>query len=285
MREITIQTEKDTFEPGDEVRGHVLVSTDSNFTCNRIMMKIRGKEYTHYQAGKVHVSDTHELLHEDIIICEGGDVYSGNTPFEFEFTLPTEIPPVHVGFHGAIDYSIEAVVEIDRALDPKSKIELAIKSRPPPYIPEPISESEPIGKQVEHLQVEIPTDILRPNKGLQVRFLVKERPRIKGVRIDILRREDIVCKGSKLDSKIVISEKHIPITFNDFDKWIEETILLNWSSLNPFKGKLIKISPVLKVVMEVGLALDPFVEFPLRLSGEEKSHDELFDSSDLDLGW
>jgi hypothetical protein len=285
MREITIHTEKDWFVPGDEVTGHVEVSTDSNFTCNKIIMKVRGKEYTHYQAGKVHVSDSRELLHEDIIICEGGDIYSDDTRFDFEFNLPKESPPTHLGFHGAITYTIEAVVEIDRALDPKSKIEFTVKPRQRPYIPEQIPEPAPIRKQVEHLQVEIPTDILRPNKGLQVRFLVKERSRIKGVRLDILRREDIVCKGNKLNSKVVISEKHIPLSFNEFDQWIEKTILLNWTSMNPFESKLIKTSLVLKVVMEVGLAIDPFVEFPLQLSGEEKSKDDLFDSSNLDFEW
>lgn len=285
MREVTISTEKDRFLPGDLVSGQVLIRTDKDFTCNRIVLKVRGKEYTHYQAGKVHVNETHELLSKDIPICDGGEFYSGDVRFEFEFKLPEKIPPVHVGLHGEIDYTVQAVVEIDRALDPKSKIELNVKLPPPKYIPEPVPESMPIRKETEYLQAEIPTNIIRHKKGFAVRFLVNERPRVKGIRLDILRKEDVVCRSRKLDSKVVISEKHIPITSNDFERWIEETIQYDWSTVIPFESKLINTSLVLKVVLEVGLSLDPFIEFPLQLSGEKPKEGISDDFTDIDLGW
>ncbi|MFW9975976.1 MAG: hypothetical protein ACFFDQ_11960, partial [Candidatus Thorarchaeota archaeon] len=176
-------------------------------------------------------------------------------------------------------------VEIDRALDPKSKIELNVKTPLPQYIPEPISETLPIKRETENLQAEIQTDILRPKRGFEIRFLVKERSRVKGVRLDILRREDVICKGTKLDSKIVINEKHVPITSNDFDHWLEETIHHDWSTVIPFESRLIKTSLVLKVVMEVGLSLDPFIEFPLRLSGEKPKEELTDDHTDFNLDW
>jgi len=284
MRDVSIYIEKNQFWPGDEVSGHVVVSTDSSFTCNRIILKLRGKEYTHYQAGKVHVSETHQILEDDIIIWEGGNIQSGDTKFEFEFTLPEDIPPTHGGYFGQIDYSIEAVIEVDRSLDPKSKMELNVFTRAPSFIPEPLDRL-PIRKEEEHLHAEIPTDILRPNKGLEVRFRVKERSRIKGVRLDIVKHDDIICQGRNLDGDTGISEKRIPITFRDFDRWIEETIVEDWSNMSPFEGKLIKSSLMLKVVLEVGLSFDPSIEFPLRLSGEGEKEDDLFDSIELDLGW
>ncbi|KXH73523.1 MAG: hypothetical protein AM326_10610 [Candidatus Thorarchaeota archaeon SMTZ-45] len=285
MREVTIHTEKDNFVPGDLVSGHVMIATDKDFSCNRIILKVRGKEYTHYQAGKVHISETHEFLHKDISICEGGEFYSGNTRFEFEFKLPENIPPVHIGFRGKIDYTIEAVIEIDRALDPKSKIQLNVKSKLPQYIPEPVPEPLPIGKETDNLQVEIPTNILRPKRGFEIRYLVMERSRIKGLRIEILRREDIICKGNKLDSKIGITEKRIPLTSNDYGRWIDETIHFDWLTMIPFAGKLIKTSLLLKVVLEVGLSIDPFVEFPLQTSGEKLRDDLRIDSTDMEFEW
>ncbi len=284
MRKVSIYTEKDEFLPGEEVSGHVVVSTDESFTCNRVILKLRGKEYTHYQAGKVHVSETHDILKEDITIMEGKDIHSGDTRIEFSFKLPEEIPPVHEGFYGTIDYTVEAVVEVDRAMDPKSKINIIVYGVTPPHIPEPLDRL-PLREDKEHLQAEIPTDILRPNKGLVVRFLVKERSRIKGVRIDIVKREDIVCQGRNLDSTSAVSEKRVPITFNEFDRWVEESIHEDWKSMVPFEGKLIKSTLVLKVVLEVGLALDPYIEFPLQLSGEGEKEDDLFDSIEMDLGW
>ncbi|MGD9397214.1 MAG: sporulation protein [Candidatus Thorarchaeota archaeon] len=284
MRDVMIYTEKSQFWPGDEVSGHVVVSTDETFTCNRIILKLRGKEYTHYQAGKVHVSETHQILEDDLTIWEGGNIHSGDTKFEFNFRLPEEIPPTHSGYFGQIDYSIEAVVELDRALDPKSKVDLNVFARVTSYIPEPLDRL-PIREEEEHLHAEIPTDILRPNKGLEVRFLVKERSRIKGVRLDIVKHDDVVCQGRTLDSNTGVSEKRIPITYRDFDRWIEETIHEDWSSMGPFEGRLIKSSLMLKVVLEVGLSFDPCIEFPLRLSGEKEKEDEVFDSIELDLGW
>ncbi|MHA1963712.1 MAG: sporulation protein [Candidatus Thorarchaeota archaeon] len=284
MRKVSIYTEKDQFRPGDEVSGHVVVSTDETFSCNRIILKLRGKEYTHYQAGKIHVAETHDLLDDDITLWEGGDIHSGDMRIEFSFKLPEELPSTHDGFFGEVNYAVEAVVEVDRAKDPKSKLKLIVYGRAPPYIPEPLDQL-PLREEREHLQAEIPTDILRPNKGLVVRFLVKKRSRIKGVRLDIMKREDVVCQGRNLDSNRGFSEKRIPISFNKVDRWIEETIHEDWSSMVPFEGKLIKSSLVLKVVLEVGLSLDPFVEFPLRLSGEGEKEDDLFESIEIDLGW
>jgi hypothetical protein len=284
MREVSIYTEREQFNPGDEVSGHVVVSTDETFTCNRIILKLRGKEYTHYQAGKIHVSENHDLLDDDITIMEGGDIHSGDTRIEFSFKLPDELPSTHDGFYGEVNYSVEAVVEVDRSRDPKSKLILLVYGLSPPYIPEPLDRL-PLMEEKEYLQAEIPTDILRPNKGLEVRFLVKERSRIKGVRIDIVKREDVVCQGRNLNSSSGISEKHIPLTFNDFNRWKEETILEDWSSMVPFEGKLIKSSLYLKVVLEVGLSLDPFIEFPLQLSGEGEKEEDIFEATEMDFGW
>ena len=284
MRQVSIYSEKDQFRPGDEVSGHVVVSTDKYFTCNRIILKLRAKEYTHFQAGKIHVSESHDILNDDITIWEGGDIQSGETRIEFSFNLPEEIPSTHDGFYGEINYYVEVVVEVDRANDPKSKMKFTVYGRTPRYIPEPMDRL-PIGEEKEYLQAEIPTDILRPNKGLVVKFHVKERSRIKGVRLDIVKREDIVCQGRDLDSTTGISEKHIPITYNEFDQWIEETIHEDWSSMVPFEGKLIRTSLFLKVVLEVGLAFDPFIEFPLQLSGEGEKEEDLFDTIEMDFGW
>jgi hypothetical protein len=284
MRDVMVYTEREKFYSGDEVSGHVVVTTDSSFTCNRIILKLRGKEYTHYQAGKVHVTETHSLLEEDITIWEGGDIHSGDTRFEFCFRLPEKIPPVHKGFYCTIDYSVEAVVEVDRAMDPKSKIQLNVLSGTPPFIPEPLDRL-PLRDEKDHLQAEIPTDIVRPKKGLVVRFLVKERSRVKGVRLDIVRREDSTCQGRELNSKHGLSEKRIPITFNNFGRWMEETIHEDWMMEIPFEGKLIKSSLHLKVVLEIGLSMDPEIWFPLYLSGEGEKEDDLFEAIEMDLGW
>lgn len=279
-----VYLEKNEFFSGEEVVGQVVVKTDSTFSCNRVILKIEGKEYTHYQAGKVHVSDTQPLMGEELTIWEGGDINSGDTKFEFQFKLSEGLPPVYEGIYGTIDYSIEAVVEVDRALDPKQKIPLVVKNRPPEFIPEQLDQL-PIRKEDEHIQAEIPTDIVRPRKEFVVRFLVKERSRIKGVRLDIIRQEDAICQRRELDSRKELNQKRIPISYNEYGTWIEETILEDWLTHIPFEGKLIKTSLFLKVVLEIGLAMDPEIWFPLRLSGEKGKDDDLFDVIEMDLDW
>ena len=285
MRQLAIFTEKEHYVPGETVKGHIVISTTKDFNCNRIVLEARGKEYTHYQAGKVHVSETNVLLTEDITVYDGGVIYSGDTEFDFEFGLPENVPPAHSGFHGTIQYSIQAVAEVDRSIDPKSKIGLEVISQPPRYIPEPELASQPIRREEGQLLVEVPTDFLRAKQGFQVRILVRDRSRVKGVRIEIHRQEDVVCKGHKLESKILITEKRIPITVSDFDRWIDEIIEFDWRAVTPFIAKLIKTSFILKVVMEVGLAIDTSVEIPLQVSGEKTEDEADSDSVDLDIGW
>ena len=210
MREVTLYTEKSEFIPGEEISGHVVVTTDKSFTCNRVTLKLTGLEYTHYQAGKVHVSETHDVLGEELILWEGGNIHSGDTRFEFRYTLPEGIPPSHNGLFGEISYSAEAVVEVDRARDPKSKIDLNILAPQPPHIPEPLDQ-EPIREEREHIIGELPTNIIRPPKGLVVRFLVRERSRIKGVRLDIVKHEEVMCQGRNLDSMSETNQRHICI--------------------------------------------------------------------------
>ena len=283
MRDVTIHLEKKEFFAGDEVAGHIVVTTDSAFSCNRIILKIEGKEYTHYQAGKVHVSDTHKLLDDILTIWEGGDIQSGDSTFEFSFQLPEELSPVYDGLYGSIDYSIEAVVEVDRALDPKVKVPLDVKVRPPEFIPDSMGQS--MSEEKEHISAEIPTDIVRPGKGLTVKYIVKERSRVKGIRIDTVRLEEATCQGRELTSKTELNEHRFPVSFNSFDRWFEESILEDWMVHAPFEGKLIKSSLHIKVVLEIGLSLDPEIWFPLRLSGEGKEEEDLFDAFEMDLGW
>ena len=285
MREISIFTEKEHYAPGESADGHILIRTDKEFNCNRIVLQAQGKEYTHYQAGKAHVSETHIVLNEETEVYHGGVVYPGDTKFDFEFGLPENIPPVHSGFHGTIQYSIQAVVEVDRSIDPKSKIDLNVTSQAPLYIQEQELASKPIRREEKHLLVEVPTDILRPKRGFQVRILVRERSRVKGIRIEVHRQEDVLCRGHHLESRIVITQKPIPITFSDFDRWIDETIEFDWSAVTPFAAKLIKTSLVLKVVMEVGLAIDPSVEIPLQVSGAKAQEGVPSDSIDIGPEW
>ena len=50
-------------------------------------------------------------------------------------------------------------------------------------------------------------------------------------------------------------------------------------------AKLIKTSLVLKVIMEVGLAIDPSLEIPLKVSGKKTKEEADSDSIEMDLEW
>ena len=84
MREISIFTEKEHYAPGESVDGHILIRTDKEFNCNRIVLQAQGKEYTHYQAGKAHVSETHIVLSHQ---CIAVSMALFNTVFKLSWKL------------------------------------------------------------------------------------------------------------------------------------------------------------------------------------------------------
>ena len=285
MRFVNIKfTEREAL-PGGTISGVVVIDTDKAFDCNRVVLKIKGKERTELGSGDSRVTDEASLVNRKITLCEAQEVPCGRSEFPFKFTLEEGLPPTYSGYCGWIEYNVEAVVEMDWTLDPKMTRRFRVLPIHPEYIPE-VDGYNPVNKDADKLHVELQSDVLRIKKGIPVRFMVEEHSRINGVRLEVRRKESVKCGYRRNTHDVTLKRKFVPFSPDDFHRWQEEIVGEGWRRV-PFKSKLIATTYFLKIVLEMRLALDPFVNIPVRISGEKPDEDvdDIFDSIAFDLGF
>ncbi|NHI88317.1 MAG: hypothetical protein EAX87_02270 [Candidatus Thorarchaeota archaeon] len=285
MRFVDIKFSEREARPGGIISGVVVINTDKAFECNRVVLKIKGKERTELGGGEYSITDEVVLVKGRIVLCEAQEVSSGRSEFPFKFRLEEGLPPTYSGYCGWIEYSVEAVVEMDWTLDPKMTRRFRVLPIQPEYIPE-VDGYSPINKDKDKLHIELQSDILRINKGILVRFMVEEHSRINGVRFEVRRKEFVKCRNSKDTHDVTLKRKFVPFSPDDFHEWQEEIVGEGWRRV-PFKSKLIATTYFLKVVLEMRWEIDPFVNIPVRISGEKPDEDvdDIFDSIAYDLGF
>ncbi len=285
MRFVDIKFSQRNARPGDSISGVVVVETDKTFECNRVILRVKGKERTEVGSGDSKITDERGHLSGKITLSEAKEIPFGKTEFPFKFKLKEGLPPTYSGYNGWVEYSVEAVVEMDWTIDPKMKRRFRVIPIQPAYLPE-IDGYNPLNKDVGSLHVELLSDVLRLRKGIPVRFMVEEHSRVNGVRIEIRRREYARCRSSKRTHDVTVATEFIPLSTNDFNRWKDALVGANWRRV-PFKSKLLRTAYLLRVVLEMRWELDPFVTFRLKVSGEktEEEIEDIFDAIAIDLGF
>ncbi|MFX1605618.1 MAG: sporulation protein [Promethearchaeota archaeon] len=285
MRSVDIKFSQRNAQPGGTISGVVVVETDKIFECNRVILKIKGKERTEMGSGDSRIVDEHYHVRGKIELCEATEIPYGKSEFPFKFKLDEDLPPTYSGYYGWVEYSVEAVVEMDWTLDPKITRRFRVLPSPMPYIPEKDG-YDPKNKDNEILHVELLDDVLRMKEGIRVRFMVEEHSHVNGVRLEIRRRETANCQRTERTHDVTITKKFTPISFRDFDRWKEEIVGKGWRRV-PFQSKLIETYYFLKVVLEMKWTFDPFVRYRLKISGEKPEEEtmDIFDDFAFDLGF
>lgn len=283
MRNISINLQNNRILPGQILEGIVTIKTEKSFDCNRVVMKIRGKEHTEFGAGEDRVSDDKTILGKVFRIREGGTIPEGTTRIPFSFQLPKRLPPTYKGDHGYIEYDAEAVVEVDWAIDPKDKTLFKVLQNRPQIVDD-TNQLEPSTLSDNELQIELEEDVLRLSSGIKVRFRVKERSRVRGVRCEIIRHEAALCCGRDLDHDTTMVRKFYEIGYNDFDRWLEMDIGENWRYHLPLESMLFTVTYYLKVTLDIGLDFDPSIKYPIKFSDDVPEKDVL-DEIAIDLGF
>ena len=265
MRSVDIVFDNKRVLPGETLTGNVVVKTDSEFECNRIVLKIVSKERTSVGSGEDSHSDEKTLVSRVFRISEGGIIQEGTTSFPFSYTVPRGIAPTFKGYYGHIEHTVEGVVEVDWAIDPKMKCEYQVIQHRPPYLPK-ITDTKAISKDNNGLHVQLDEDCIRMDSGITVRFKVDDRKRMQGVRFEIRKREDAKCGWSNANNSSTIRRKYYELNPDDWGRWKEIQIGENWRYHIPFRSLLFNISYHLKITLEVGWGLDPEITIPLKLS-------------------
>jgi len=285
MRFVDIKFSKRNAIPGGTISGVVVVETDRLFECNRVVLRIKGRERTEMGSGDTKITD--EFIHAsgEMFISEATAIRPGKTEFPFAFQLNDDIPPTFSGYYGWIEYSVEAIVEVDWGFDPKMTRRFRVLPYHPEYIPE-VEGYNPKSMKTNVLHVELPSDILRMREGIHINFMVEDHSRVTGVRFEIRRRESAKCRHNKGNNDETMTRKFVPLTPYDFGKWKEVVMGKDWRRV-PFKSRFIKTEYFLKVILEMRWEIDPFVTYALRISGErpEEEEEDIFDVLAMDLGY
>lgn len=285
MRFVDIKFSQRNAQPGDSISGVVVVETDKTFECNRVILKVKGKERIKMGSGDSEITDEYSHLQGKIILCEATEIPFGKSEFPFKFKLNAELPPTYSGYYGWVEYTVEAVVEMDWTIDPKMTRRFRVLPIQPAYLPGSDGYN-PMNKDTDELHVELQSDVLRMKQGIPVRFMVDEHSRVKGVRLEIRRKEYAKCRRRKRNHSVTIATKIIPLSTRDFHRWKEEVLGKNWRRV-PIQSKLLRTEYFLKVVLEMKWELDPFVTFQLKISGEnpEEEVEDIFEAIAIDLGF
>ncbi|MBN2230538.1 MAG: sporulation protein [Candidatus Thorarchaeota archaeon] len=283
MREVQIVYENKRVLPGETLIGKVYVKTDNLLECNKVVLKVKGREHTEYSSGDTKSTDERYHISRVFKIGERGIIGIGVTEFPFSVQIPRGIPPSYQGYNGTIEYTTEAVVEMNWTIDPKCKKEFRVIQERPPIIKHNL-DSRHFKKTCGALQVEIDDDFLGMQSGLDVRFKVSDRSRVKGVSFEIVQQEKCKCDWHDLNHKSIIVGKYCPFSDNDLERWKELSIGEQWMHHLPFRGELIHVSYYLKVALDISLGFDPEIIAPLKFADEE-SIDDSFDKVEDNLDW
>jgi len=282
LRSVSIFLDENSIFPGERLVGQVTIRTNKSFECNRVVLKVVGKEKTVHGSGEYQITQEKYHISRVFRILEGGIVPEGVTRLPLSFTLPRGIPPSYKGFNGSIEYTIESVVEVNWALDPRIKESFNVLQERPPKIPEN-TDIRPLTDASGSLYVHLDSNILRKKRGINVRFRVSERSRVRGVQLEIRRREEAKCYQHSMKQDTIIDDRYCPLTIDDFDIWKEIRLGEGWSHGISFYGDLISVSYHVKVCLDVALGFDPEIIIPLRIS-DEASFDDMLDAIENDLG-
>jgi len=288
LRSVDIALENRRVLPGDTLAGKVIIRTDKAFDCNRVVLKLRSRERTTCGSGEHRHVEEKSVLSKVFRISEGRTIPEGNMEIPFSYKLPRGLPPSYEGWSGNITHSIEAVVEVDWALDPKFKREYRVIQERPPHI-QFVTDTRSLSKENAELHVRLDDNVLRLDKGILVRFQIDQGKRMNAIRLDIKKSEKYKCGWSDKSHDSTVSVKYIELNEDDWGRWKELIIGENWKHHLPFTSYLYQVSYYLQVTLEIGWDFDRSVIFPLRFSDgapekPKEPEDNLFGEIAKDLG-
>jgi len=282
MRKIEIQLENETFNPGEKVEGHAIITCDNDFQCERIYISLKGIELARVviHAGKVTIvhEEKREHIERRIELGENLAIPIGESRYDFSFTLPPDIPGSYVGSYGSIKFTLNAKAEISWARDLKSDVDLFVPFKLGLQT-EPISNPKSGTIEIDGkplLKIHIDEDHISLGNHATFRFSVDRVAKIRGVRAEIIREEHVAPKGHKMNTKRTLEEEYFPDEEITRESWIESSLQTNSRWTPTFTSDLIECRYLLKITLDIPRHLDSAIEIPIFLVQSE-IHKSSFD--------
>jgi hypothetical protein len=272
MRRIDIQLNNQSPTAGDVVDGHVLVTSDKEFKCERLFVILRGREMVrvivHVGNTAVVFQDKREHIDYRLDLGEKLTIRKGESRYDFSFTLPSHIPGSYKGKHASIEYTIEAKAEISRARDLKSKQDINMEFKSGLDVESvPGTKSDSIENEgITLVKADTTRDRFKLGNNVTFRFYVDREAKMKGIRAEIIGMEHVEPEGNKTDSKKTLAENYYPDDEIRRDSWTEGTLPTDVSWVESFTTDIIKHTHILKVTIDVARRRDKDIEIPIVLT-------------------
>jgi hypothetical protein len=279
MRNVRVELKSDVVRPGEMLEGNVIVECDEYFTCNRLSLRITGTEKTEMMFGDNRYYDSYTHISEHIVLQEQPTYRQGRELVPFSYRIPEGVPRTLRGHDARIEYKAKAIIELDWRLDPSHTQEFIVQTQPI-YLP-PDPDVTPVLNEENGLVVQLPTGVLRQDKGLDVRIKI-ERDRVDQAVIALKERLSYTCRSHETSFMSTILTATRDIDLMDLGRWIDCTLGAGMEEHTPVNGRLIAVDYLVEVKLGVKWSLDPYIRIPVRVSAPPPRRD--VDQTRLDFG-
>ncbi len=278
MREVEILLDKEYYVPGDEINGKLRVITDKEFECNRIVVSLVGLVRASITTSGGKHSHTYRerrgIVADEIVLSGPTRLSPGETDYEFQFTLPPEALGTFHGYRADVEYHIHGVVEIPWALDPKETKEVLVAPTVKRLMPQRVVRTITLNDRTE-IAIELPFDILTPERPLIARYTVWGDPKIRGLRFEIMRVIRRLVRGREREMPFVLFKGEVPRENLSYGASGEIQLEYDASEAFEFHTDILEVGYMLKVTADIPWRPDKLVMIPLRV-GRFATEDPFF---------
>ncbi|MHA1769979.1 MAG: hypothetical protein ACTSYL_10400 [Candidatus Thorarchaeota archaeon] len=268
MRKVEIILDKLTYLPGETISGTLSVVTDKNFNANCVLVSLNGEAFAEVSEGtgddETIYSERQTVIDQTIRLKEKGMISEGVTKFPLEFQLPDRLPGSYDGTNGMISYSINGKVEVSWRLDPRAT--QVIKIMQPIQRLAPYSyESRITFDEENEIIVHVASDLLTPGEAVVARYKVNGRPKIRGLRFDIIFRETVRPQGKEETCSRTMSTGFFALEDIPPEIWMQAEAKTETSWPTTPQSQLIQGQYFVEVTADIPLKFDKTASIPLRI--------------------
>lgn len=287
LRNIKIYPERLEYNTGETIRGFVEILSDSDFDFTEMYVEFVCKEHTYFTQGsgddEESFSESYYHHTERMTILPAGRFQDQGIRVPFAFSIPQNLPTSYDGSSGWIEHTLEAKIGLKWRLDPKDSIKIIISGQPTHTVAEPVRQSL-VDEETSLLDVEIEKNEVYLGEDISINYRVDEILDIRGIRFDLRVRELAVAEGEyesseKCLSSVYIDEREIPRR-----SWSSVIIPTDSSMLASYRGPLITLTVLLKIILDRPWRLDKDLQIEMWTVRTRNAHDtrtterdELFD--------
>ncbi|MEM2141937.1 MAG: sporulation protein [Candidatus Thorarchaeota archaeon] len=276
MRRAKIIVDKESYSPGEIVRGDVLIECDKPFTVDRVSITLVCTESATVIVGNGKNSrrctNSRNLVELSQDLMGPGRIESGETCLPFELKIPPDCPGLFSESRCSVEHWLRARLVIPRAIDSEAALRLAV-----PWELPHLSSSEismPILEDgAEVMTVHLESDVIAPSSTLTVRFMLLREMKMRGVRFELRHILVLRACGHTDSFHEVKSVARLPRDEIHYQSWQEVTLQVPGNLAPVLDLDMIKSSYQLAAIIDIPLAFDKKLLLPLRLGSGRSSSD------------